>query len=355
VGWNVTEAPNYGTDLTQAYRLYLLALAKAPEMGAMNRLKEYKFLTVEAKWRLSAAYYVAGQTTIALQLISGLPTTFPQRTYWGVSYGSDLRDEAMVLETLTLMNRRTEATQKVKDIANKLSQESWYSTQTTAYSLLAIAKYSGSNKDNKKMNGTVTIGNQNININTTSIVTQTNVVWQNGKANIQLKNNGNNVLFVRVINEGKPFVNEVVAVNNNPNILQVNAVYLDTKGNAIDITKIKQGTDFVAKVAIKNTGNRGMYSQMALSQIFPSGWEILNTRLYNSEGAFKSSASDYMDIRDDRVYQYFNLKQAETVTFYVQLNAAYIGKYYFPGVYAEAMYDHTISGGTSGKWVVVNE
>ena len=94
---------------------------------------------------------------------------------------------------------------------------------------------------------------------------------------------------------------------------------------------------------------------LPISQIFPSGWEILNTRLYNSEGAFKSSPSDYMDIRDDRVYHYFNIKQGESLTYYVQLNAAYPGKYYWPGVYCEAMYDHTISGGVSGKWVKVVE
>ncbi len=94
---------------------------------------------------------------------------------------------------------------------------------------------------------------------------------------------------------------------------------------------------------------------MALSEIFPGGWEILNTRLYNSEGIFKSSPSEYMDIRDDRVYYYFDIKPGATLTYYVQLNAAYPGKYYWPGVYCEAMYDHTISGGVSGKQVEVVE
>ena len=79
-------------------------------------------------------------------------------------------------------------------------------------------------------------------------------------------------------------------------------------GNAINIDSIKQGTDFVAKVIVTNPGQRDVYTNMALSEIFPSGWEILNTRLYNSEGSFQSSPSDYMDIRDDRVYYYFDLK-----------------------------------------------
>ena len=88
---------------------------------------------------------------------------------------------------------------------------------------------------------------------------------------------------------------------------------------------------------------------------FPPGSKIFVTRLYNSEGGFQSSPSDYMDIRDDRVYYYFNLKPYETKTYYVQLNAAYLGRYYWPGVYCEEMYDHTISGGVKGKWIKVVE
>ena len=160
-------------------------------------------------------------------------------------------------------------------------------------------------------------------------------------------------MYVRVINEGQPILNQNTVYKNNPNVLGISASYFTTSGVPIDISKIKQGTDFVAKVVVKNPGNRGTYHQIALTQIFPSGWEILNTRLYNSEGAFKSSASDYMDIRDDRVNIYFDIDKGQTLTYYVQLNAAYLGKYYCLGVYCEAMYDNTISGGVNGKWVVV--
>lgn len=355
LAWNVTAAPYYGTDLMQAYRLYLLALAKSPEMGAMNRLKEFKFLTPEGKWRLAAAYHLSGQTQIALQLISGLPTTFATRPYAGETFGSDLRDQAMVLETLTLMGRKLEAEQLVRTVAAKLSQEQWYSTQTTAYALIAIAKYSGNNKTDKKITATGNAGTSKISLNSNSTISQSAISWQGNKANVQLKNTGNNVLYVRVINEGKPMSAAPVPVQNNPNILLVDVSYINNSGAAVDITKLKQGTDFIAKVTIKNPGKRGNYAQMALTQIFPSGWEILNTRLYNSEGAFKSSPSDYMDIKDDRVYHYFNIRQGETLTYYVQLNAAYLGKYYLPNVYAEAMYDNTINGGVTGKWVEVVE
>jgi uncharacterized protein YfaS (alpha-2-macroglobulin family) len=355
LSWNVTTAPYYGTDLVQAYRLYLLALAKSPEIGAMNRLKEWKFLTAEGKWRLAAAYYLAGQQQVALQLISGLPTSFAARPFAGVTFGSNVRDESMVLETLSIMGRRAEAEQLVRTVANKLSQEQWFSTQTTAYALLAIAKFSGSNTSGKKVAFTGSINNKNLTVNASSAVSQTTIGWQNAKSAVQLINKGSNVLYVRVINEGKPISTAPIPVTNNANILLVSVNYLTTSGQNIDVSQLKQGNDFVAKVTVKNSGLRGAYQQMALSQIFPSGWEILNTRLFNSEGQFKSSASDYMDIRDDRVYQYFNIKAGETLTYYVQLNAAYLGKYFWPGVYCEAMYDNTISGGVSGKWVEVVE
>ena len=355
LSWNVTSAPWYGTDLMQSYRLYLLALANAPELGAMNRLKEWKFLSPEGKWRLAAAYQLIGQPKVALQLISGLSTTFSERPYPGITYGSDLRDQAMVLETLVLMKRTAEANQLVKTVAAKLSQDNWYSTQTTAYSLIAISEFAGSNSSNQKINAVVKSGNQNININSKSVVAQNVLPWQNGKANVQLQNKGNNVLFVRVINEGKPISGENISFTNDPNILKIDVSFINTNNTSINIDSIKQGTDFVAKVVVTNPGKRDTYSNLALSEIFASGWEILNTRLYNSEGSFESSPSDYMDIRDDRVYYYFDLKPYQSKTYYVQLNAAYLGKYYWPGIYCEAMYDHTISGGVKGKWVKVIE
>ncbi len=56
----------------------------------------------------------------------------------------------MVLETLTLMGKRKEAGALLQSVAAELASESWYSTQTTAYSLIAIAAYSGANPREKR-------------------------------------------------------------------------------------------------------------------------------------------------------------------------------------------------------------
>ncbi|MES2849002.1 MAG: MG2 domain-containing protein [Bacteroidota bacterium] len=354
--WTVTSENYYGADLDQAYRLFTLALAKAPELGAMNRLKEFKYLSAEAKWRLAAAYKLSGQENTALQLISGLTPIFETRTKPGFTFGSDLRDQAMVLETLTLLGRKAQAAQLLTTVAGKLSQDSWYSTQTTAYSLIAIAKYCGKNPSGAKIVAKASIGGKATDINSAAYIRQLPVSIQKGNSNVVISNKGSNILYVRLITQGQPLSGDSLKVNNNPAVLSMNVTYITQDGKALDVTKLSQGSDFVAKVIITNTGKRGRYDEMALSQIFPSGWEILNARMTGGEGAFKSSISTYQDVRDDRVYTYFDINESETLTYYVQLNASYLGRYFMPGIYTSAMYDNTINAGVNGKWVeVVNQ
>lgn len=355
--WAPSTTNFYGGDLTQAYRLYGLALAKAPELGAMNRLKEFKYLSAEAKWRLAAAYSLSGQENTALDLISGLATSFDARPTPGITFGSDLRDQAMVLETLTLLsgNQRAKARAKelVPTIAAKLSQDYWYSTQTTAYSLIAIAKYCGKNASGSKIIASGTVDGKNIEINSASYIRQLPILFAKGSSNVVINNKGNNTLYVRLIVQGQPLAGDSIKITNNPAVLSMSVSYLNQNGGNIDISKLTQGSDFVAKVTVTNPGRRGYYTQMALSQIFPSGWEILNARMFDGEGAFKSSSSTYQDIRDDRVYTYFNIGQNQTYTYYIQLNASYLGRFFLPGTYCEAMYDNSIMAGVNGKWVEV--
>jgi hypothetical protein len=354
--WMPSSSNFYGGDLTQSYRLYTLALAKVPEMGAMNRLKEFKYLSPEAKWRLAAAYQLAGQPNTALDLISGLPTTFGPRPSPGITFGSDLRDQAMVLETLTLMGKKQQAKDLLTSIAAKLSQDSWYSTQTTAYSLIAIAKYCGKNASGVKILANSNIDGKATDINSASYVRQMPIVMKADGNNVVITNKGSNVLYVRLITQGQPLAGDSLKVNNNPGTLVMNVSYISQNGSPVDISKLSQGTDFVAKVVITNPGKRGYYTDMALTQIFPSGWEILNARMFDGEGAFKSSPSTYQDIRDDRVYTYFDINTNQTLTYYVQLNASYLGRFFLPGTYAEAMYDNSITAGVNGRWVeVINQ
>jgi uncharacterized protein YfaS (alpha-2-macroglobulin family) len=92
---------------------------------------------------------------------------------------------------------------------------------------------------------------------------------------------------------------------------------------------------------------------VALTQVFPSGWEIMNTRLFEGAAAEKNSSYDYRDIRDDRVYTYFSLEPGQAKRFEVTLTAAYEGEYTLPAVVCEDMYDNSFFAGTGGMTVKV--
>ncbi|MGY0036241.1 alpha-2-macroglobulin family protein [Pedobacter sp. NJ-S-72] len=121
-GWAPNSNNFYGGDLSQAYRLYVLALARKPEMAAMNRLRAFEYLSVSAKWRLAAAYQLAGQASAANALIKGLDITVKPYIQLGGTYGSDSRDQAMILETLTLMGQNGTKRKSCTGITNSVSK-----------------------------------------------------------------------------------------------------------------------------------------------------------------------------------------------------------------------------------------
>lgn len=340
------------SQLTQAYRLYTLALSGSPELGAMNRLKENKKLSVQAKWRLAAAYQIAGKEKTALGMIEGLSTDIGVYTELSYTFGSSTRDKAMILETLAALNKRETAFRLLKEISNDIAGTGWYSTQTTAYSLVAISKYVDKNVTSGVIDFSYSVGNgAPQKVTSKKSITQTDIpVKGTGPFTVKFTNNGKGMLYARVISSGIPLIGEETDANNDLSMV-VKYMYLD--GTSLDPTNIEQGTDFMAEVTISHPGINPDYKEMALSQIFPSGWEIINTRMLASGNYLAITVPKYQDFRDDRVYTYFDIYRNKTNTYRVLLNASYVGRFYLPAVSCEAMYDATINARKKGQWVEV--
>lgn len=337
-------------ELIQAYRLYVLALANSPELGAMNRLREEPSLSSIAKWRLAGAYALAGQDEVAQKMVNQLSTKVAPYQELSYSYGSEKRDKAMILEILNLLKNKNKAEQIVTEISTTMSGTSYMSTQETAYNLLAISNFYGLKNSKESINFSYKLNKGKV-IKQTSTSRVMKLQFSDAdfdkKAGLYLKNNGNNKLFVKVLNQGVPLIGDQTKSSQN---LNLKVVYKDMKGNEINVDKIKQGFEFFAEVTLTNPGKMGYYSEMVLSQIFPPAWEIHNTRM---DGIEESSEARYQDFRDDRVYTYFDLAQKKSKVFKIKLNATFMGKFYLPGIYAEAMYDHKINARAGGKWVEV--
>jgi uncharacterized protein YfaS (alpha-2-macroglobulin family) len=351
--WSPVNRDRYrNNDLMQAYRLYVLALAKAPEMGAMNRLRESADLSVSAKWRLAAAYSLAGNPEAAKSLIQGAPTTIENYREQYYTYGSDIRDRAMIVETLILLNDFDKAMPLLQQLSNRLSSTMWMSTQELSFSLLAFSKFAEANKTSEGVDANIAIHNQSSKRHSTnmSILQHAFEPVQRGTAKVEVKNNGEGMLYARLITHGIPVGGEEIAQSNN---LQVDISYHHMGGQKIGPESLTQGTDFYADIRVYNPGTKGNLEQLILAYVVPSGWEIRTSRLDEGQSARPSSPFEYQDIRDDRVYTYFSLPQGQAKNFRIMLNAAYQGKYYMPGISCEAMYDNTINARQKGNWVEV--
>lgn len=341
----------YQSDLVQAYRLYTLALVGDPDFGAMNRMKEMKGLSVQSVWRLAAAYALAGQPEVAKQLMMRGTNDMKPYSGFNYTYGSLERDWAMVLETYALVNDKSNAFTFMKKVGAVLSSKDWMSTQSTAYCLYAIGK----SIELLNFGGNVAIsytsnGKAAKNIESKLPVAKVELDPSAVQGSLQVVNKGKGTLFVRVIGEGIPEVGPTEPFQNG---CSIDVEYVDTDGNPINIDNIEQGKDLDAIVTVRNTGQLGLYKDMALTQIFPSGFEIINTRFLEMEESEKVSPFTYQDVRDDRVMTYFNLERGETKTFKVRLNASYSGRFYCPGVYVEAMYESKVNAFSPGKWIEI--
>jgi len=340
------------SDLIQAYRLYTLALANSSDLGSMNRLREKANLLSQAKWRLAAAYVLAGQPEAGNKVVEATSTEIDNYRELSRSYGSSTRDQAMILETLSLLGRKEEASLMARTVSTQLSSQRWLSTQTTAYGLIAVSKFLEQTNASGEIQASYTLnGRREGKVDSRAFMTQIDLTMSELNENkLIFKNNSKGTLFTRLILQGTPLLGDDIT---NSNSLKQIVRFTDLDGDPIDPNRIEQGSDFIAEVTVSNPGLRGNYEEMALSQIFPSGWEIRNTRMDDASFAEPTASFDYQDIRDDRIYTYFDLGANKSRTFRVQLNASYAGKFYLPSINTVAMYDETISARTAGMWVNV--
>jgi len=336
--------------LIQAYRLYTLALYGAPELGAMNQLREEIDLPSTARLRLAVCYELAGQPEAAAQLLEKSKLSVSSYHEMSNTFGSTIRDKAMILESLCILKKFNDTKIFADDISNELNSSNDLSTHTIAYALISLAKYTRVTEKDIPMHVSYQWKQEAINIDSTLPVLQRILSPGNTKEGIlEITNKNAFDIYVRVIMEGVPDTGKETDTQNN---MEIAVQYTNLKGKPIDLTYLSQGDDIIAEISVTNTGKSGKYEGVALTHLIPSGWEILHT---NNAKMNMEKNYDYQDIRDDRIYTYFSIQQNKTKTFKMLLNAGYLGKYYIPMIHAEAMYDPTINARIRGMWGTIGK
>lgn len=351
--WSVDSYNKYtkqNSELMQAYRLYTLSLAGNAELGAMNRMKEDKTLTTQAKWVLASAYAVNAKVNVAEELIFNIPSTV-EAYYSDYTYGSSMRDEAMILEAMVLVNRLEDAFKQAQRVSRSLSAEKYFSTQTTAYSLLAMGLLAEKTSGVMDFSWTLNDKKQK-DIQSHKAVVQTDLDKKQLEGKIRLTNKEKGLLYVNLVSKTKPLQDTLPAIANN---LRLEVNYTNLNGANINVSELKQGTDFVAVVRVTNISPTENYTDIALTHLIPAGWEIFNERMFNPSETSTSGTSsyNYRDIRDDAVMTYFDLSRGSSVLYKIRLQATYIGDFNLPAVQCEAMYDTSAQARTKAARVKV--
>lgn len=372
-----------GYESTHAYGFYTLALANQPDFNGMNRLREhlrnlraqknskkpYKETASQrsARWLLAAAYARAGVKDAALEMMevdSNQPLIYERSGY---SYGSALRDTGILL----LAYKELDDGEKMWEISLQIAQEfqtkdRWFSTQSTAWALLTMGVYFADNTGGDTANNVAQEHHFSYQINQgqwqrTSLLSpifQQNISSVNDteKVIVTIKNEGEHSLYGLLSNSGIPENTEETANQEN---VSIDVEYTDMDGKSIDVKRLIQGTDFIARVTVAGLkNNNAVLENLALTMTMPSGWQISHDRL---EGKPLTEGIEYQQVLDDKVKSYFSLGRyyyyhhynKRTITLETVLNASFNGKFYLPAWQVESMYNHTIKANNVGQWVEV--
>ena len=368
-----TERTVRGTNLQsdydiswKSYALYLLALAGKQNVSEMNYMYENYYasrMNDTSKMYLAAAYKLIGQDAVAKNISSNInmnsiKTMFDNlynrdRYYYSYSYGSLLRELAVYLDCYYTINGKRDQ-ESFDEIVSAMRTKNWYSTQTTAYSLLALSNIASENAA-ETIQGVINIDGVETAYTTSS---QYKLNIKEGAKKIKVEPSTDAMTYVNYYWEAVPINSDVKDYSEG---FSIDRNYYNDDGKSIDAKSVKSGDVFWLEVVVKPTKrNMDRVENIAINQILPTGWEIENLRVTDSkapkwiEEKTNGTNPTYTDIRDDRVMWFFNYNGDKEHRFFVKINAVTKGEYDFPGTVLEAMYDNNYRAYKKGGKVKVN-
>lgn len=333
----------------QAYRLFTLALAGKPELGAMNLLREDPGLTGLARWTLAGAYQAAGIRQAAEALAQSADAALPPAREPGATFASPLRDKALLLQTLILLKDSIRAKPLAEEVSAALASEQWHHTQALAQALTALARFYGEQGESAAFAFEVALGS-----GPPAAFYATEPIHRRILENfpiagqeVGVRNTGERRIYASLVNRGVPAAGAETPSSEG---LALTVDFADGQGRPVDPALLARGAQVGALVTVKNLGFRRV-DNIALSFLAPAGWEVHNGRW--DGGPSSQARLDYQDVRDDRVLSYFGLEAGQSLEIPLRFTAAYGGRFFLPAATAEAMYEAALNANTGGRWVVV--
>jgi len=330
--WRFSSDAPY-VETIQAYRLFVLALANKAETGAMNRFKELDLKYNLSKVLIASAYAKTGKTSIAKKMLANAEYNKTMSDYH-TSFGSKTRDKAFYIYSQMLCEGDSkDIYAHITDICEAINSERWLDTQTTAMSLFVLGKYSQMvGYEGESISVSAEINGVEKSMLSSGITGSFAFAPVEGKNTLKVDNDSKSPVYVMMTGSGIVFDE---GQKEDGNMLNMTVDYIDKYGQNINPTNLDRGTNFTAKIAVRNTTDYWI-TDNALTYKLPAGWQI------DGVESGKGNVCKHTDARDDLVYFYFDLGAHDSIVVNVNMNATYKGVFNMPSVYCEDMYNDEI-------------
>lgn len=327
-----------------AYSLYVLALGNRSQISMMNYYKaNANMLALDSRYLLSATYALMGDKK---SFTAMLPSSFSGEfsvAQTGGSFYSDVRDEAIALNTLLDVDPgNVQIPIMAKHVSQYLKDRKWLSTQERAFGFLALGKIA---KSAAKSNVAAEI---KVNGKTISIVNGNDVklnAKQLGGSTIEVVTKGSGRLYYYWVAEG---INATGAYKEEDSYLKVRRQFYNRYGQLISGTTFQQNELVIVKIIIEKSLATPV-ENVVLTDILPAGFEIENPRTKELPGMdwIKDGLNaTALDVRDDRIHFFVDLNNQKQ-SYYYAVRAVSLGIYRIGPVSADAMYNgeyHSYNG-----------
>ena len=340
----------------------------------MNRLRETRPSRCGERWLLASAYKLAGKADVANALartdsLQAFVFTDPNP----YTFGSLLRDRAVVLMGMTLLGRDAETARCSKTSPAQLSDGSWYSTQSVAFALVAVAQNTGT----KPFKGfsfdySVSAKKQAREGGVAAGEPQTTRPAGGRRAAHAHQHLGS-----QAVRHGRRARRSAQRRGSRrpPMASTLSVEYSDADGKALDVRRVAAGHRPYRAAhgeehqpaparqpgAVAARARRAGRSAMTVSKASTrrASEARRSSRSASSGGCRPNGATTPCAPRNTWTSAMTGCsassacKPGESIFFETRLNAAYLGQFYLPGAGVEAMYDATQHARLKGQWVEV--
>ncbi|MBX9782470.1 MAG: hypothetical protein K2X48_04165 [Chitinophagaceae bacterium] len=327
-----------------AYSLYVLALGNRAQISVMNYYKSNpNMLALDSKYLLSAAYALMGDKK---SFAAMLPASFSGEVsvaQTGGSFYSDVRDEAIALNTLVDVDPgNAQVPVMAKHISQLLKDRYWLSTQERAFGFLSLGKIAR-NAAKSNVSGDIKVNGKTVaKINGSDIKLNAK---QLGGTSVQVNTSGTGRLYYYWVAEGVSATGEY---KDEDSYIKVRRQFYNRYGQPITGNTFKQNDLVIVKLSIEKTFSTSI-ENVVITDLLPAGFEIENPRTKELPGMdwIKDSYNPTaLDVRDDRIHFFVDVNSTRQ-NYYYAVRAVSPGLYRMGPVSADAMYNgeyHSYNG-----------